>query len=136
MSHSSTRSQQRRKPAQAARSRASDGAIYIALIMIGAFAVFLAVVLTSQPWQHFAVGYVIALLALTNLFGWQAWAGKHLAEWQQALAKVPLRFAGYGSKGGRPLEAAHGSAAARSALFIFLALSVAIIAAATFLIAR
>ena len=104
--------------------------------MIGVFGVFLAVVLTNQPWQQFALGYAIALLLLMNLFGWQTYAGRHLAEWQQALAKVPLRFAGYGTKGGRPLEAAHGSAGARSALFIFLALSVVIIAAATFLIVR
>jgi hypothetical protein len=136
MSHSSTRTHPKRKSAHAASPRASDGAIYIALLMIGAFAVFLAVVLTNQPWQHFAVGYLIAILALVNLFGWKAWAGKHLTEWQQALAKVPLRFAGYGTRGGRPLEAAHGSAAARSALLIFLALSVAIIALGIFLVIR
>ena len=65
------------------------------------------------------------LARITN-FG--AYRGKRMANWQQALARLPLRFAGYGTKHGKPLAAAHNAAAARKMIAISIVVSVLVLA--------
>jgi hypothetical protein len=115
-----------RRPEQA--RRASDSTIYAGLILIGVFVVALAVPLTQgDHWQEVAVGYVIAMAWLVNLYGFRAWRGVHLANWQAALARIPLRFIGYGRKGGKPIEAAAGHDDAGKAIIVSVIVSVLII---------
>ena len=93
--------------------------------MIGIFAAVLAIPLTGgEYWREVALAYLVIMTAFINLFARQAYLGRQLAPWQQALARLPLRPAGYGTRGGKPLEAAHGHAAARRALLISAVVSV------------
>jgi hypothetical protein len=111
------------------RRGAPDGAVYIGLIMIGAFGIWLWTIVAPGPdaWKHALLVYVILVLALINLYTWRVYFGARLANWQQSLARLSLRWAGYGTRGGRPLAAAHGSRPAGIMLMLTMATSVAII---------
>ena len=111
-----------------------DGAVWIGLAMIGVFAVALWYLISKETWRHGVVGYVIAVALLLNLYVWRACTGRSLARWQKSLAKVPLRLAGYGARGGKPLEAAKGSPRARTMLFLSIATSAVVIVLATWLL--
>ncbi len=119
--------------APSGRQDAPDGAVYIGLVMIGVFGVWLWSIAApsevQEPWKHALLGYVIAVLALVNLSTWRVYFGGRLARWQQSLARLSLRWAGFGTKGGRPLEAAHGSRRARIMLILTMVASVVIIVA-------
>jgi hypothetical protein len=123
----------KRKPVKPARQQENDVAVYIGLLMIGLFSIALFGTL-YQTWQVFTVGYIIAILFLINLYGWRAYLGRELAGWQRSLAKLPLRFAGFGNRHGHPLSAAKGQPPARTALVVCLIVSAAIAAAATYLL--
>ena len=116
--------------------RTPDGAIYIGLLMIGLFATGLWYLVSYDTWKHGLLGYVIALTVLVNLYAWQVCAGKRLANWQQSLARLPLRCAGYGTSKGRPLEAANGSPRAKMMLMISIATSMLLIVGLTLLLIR
>lgn len=106
-----------------------DGAIYAGLTLIGVFITLLAVPLTGgDHWREVALGYVIAMAWLTNLYAYRAYRGAHLSHWQAALARLPLRCAGYGTRGGKPIEAAKGHDNARRALIGSVIVSVLVIA--------
>ena len=100
-----------------------DGGVYIAFVLGGAFAMVLWWVTDPDSWKSGLIGYVIALAFLVNLYGWRAYLGGHLSGWQQSLARLPLRCVGYGTKGGRPIEAAHGEPSVQMILFVSLATS-------------
>jgi len=107
-----------------------DRAVYTGLYMIGVFVVLLAVPLTEGAlWRHTLIGYLLLMAIMINGFAWRAYRGGTLARWQATLARIPLRWAGYGARGTRPLEAAHGRPEARRALTFSVLLSVVIIAA-------
>jgi hypothetical protein len=100
--------------------------------MIGAFGVWLWSIVASQveeAWKHGLLVYVIVVLALVNLYTWRVYFGGRLARWQQSLARLSLRWAGFGTRGGRPLEAAHGSRRAGVMLILTMVTSVVIIVA-------
>ena len=111
-----------------------DGAVWIGIAMIGVFAVALWYLVSRDTWRHGVVGYVIAVAVLLNLYTWRACQGRPLVRWQQSLARLPLRFAGYGTPGGKPLEAAKGSGRARMMLFLSVATSMVVIALVTWLL--
>lgn len=118
------RSKQHRQPA----ARSNDAAIYIAFILVGVFIAFLAWLLDFEiGWREITLGYCGALAVLINLYAFSAYRGRHLAGWQQALARLPLRFAGYGRSVAKPLEAAHNSERAKLAIFISVAVCVVIL---------
>ncbi len=108
-----------------------DGAVYIGVVMVGIFGVWLWAIAVPGPenWKHGLMGYAIAVVALVNFTAWRICMGGHVAPWQQSLARLVLRWAGYGTAGGRPLDAAHGSARAKTVLFISLGVSAAALAA-------
>lgn len=112
--------------------RAADRAVYIGLIMIGVFAIGLWYLIAEGTWAHGLIGYVIAIAILVNLFTFQAYRGQALAGWQQSLARLPLRWVGYGTRHGKPLEAAKGSPSARAMLAVSLAASVIIVSLLSF----
>ena len=49
-----------------------DGAVYIGLLMIGAFGVWLWTIVASDPdaWKHAVIGFVLAIAVLVNLYTW------------------------------------------------------------------
>ena len=103
-------------------------AVYAALVLVGGFIAFLAWLANfGVSWGEITLGYCAALAVLMNLYAVQAYMGKNLAGWQQALARLPLRFAGYGRTGDKPLEAAHSSDRAKAAIFISIAISVLVL---------
>lgn len=107
----------------------SDQAVYFMLLVVGFFIVILAWLFTEgRHWSAVALGYLIALAYLTNLYTYKAYRGRPLANWQQSLARVPLRFVGYGTRGGKPLEAAHHHPETKTALLVSIALSAALVA--------
>jgi hypothetical protein len=124
---SGARKQTARAPAR--RAGAPDGAVYIGLIMIAAFAIWLWTIIANEPgsWKPALLVCTVILLALVNLYTWRVYFGARLAPWKQSLARLTLRWAGYGTRGGRPLEAAHGSRGAKIMLLLTMVTSVVII---------
>lgn len=112
------------------RNSTADGGVYIGIAMIGVFGIWVWMVAApgASSWKHGLLGYVIAVLVLINLYSWRVYLGKHLAGWQQSLARLILRWAGYGTPTGRPLAAAHGSARAKMVLLVGLSTSALIVA--------
>ena len=125
-----------RKSSRPARATTNDGGVYIGVVMIGAFGIWLFTIVTDSAWIQGLLGYVIAVTFLVNLYTWRVCAGKSLVGWQRSLARLPLRFVGYGTRGGKPLEAAHGSQRAKSILFVSIAASAVAIVGLTMLIIR
>ncbi len=123
----------RKSPGRSRPSGPPDGAVYIGLLMIGAFGIWLWTIVATDPdsWKHAVIGFVLAIAVLVNLYTWRVCAGKRLAPWQQSLARLPLRWVGYGTKGGKPLDAAHGSDRAKMMLFLSVATSAVVIALLT-----
>jgi len=121
------------KRSQPDRTSPPDGAIYIGILMVGAFGVLLWNVLDGE-WQHALLGFVIAVAVLVNLFTFQVVRGKSVVPWGKALARLPLRFVGFGTRGGKPVEAAHGSPRAQAMLAVSIATSAVVIAGLTLLI--
>ncbi|MCP3905484.1 MAG: hypothetical protein GY715_17805 [Planctomycetes bacterium] len=136
MSKTTAKKRHRKKPGTPPAPRTRDRSIYLGLFIIGAaVALFAYLVFEGQPyWRHITLGYVIAMAWLMNVYAVSAYRGKHLANWQQALARIPLRFAGYGTKHGKPLEAAHGSVAARRAIIMSVVVSAAIVVLVSFVL--
>ena len=132
MSKTSSRSHRKRSAAAPTR-RGSDLAIYGGFLLIGAFVAFLSVLL-SQDWRQVALGYLIAMALLVNFYAWQACRGRRLAGWQQSLARLALRWSGYGTARGRPIEAAKGSNRAKMMLMVSMATSVVLIVLLTWLL--
>ena len=122
------------RTARTTDTRTVDGGVYIGLVMIGVFGIGLFSILSSgntDAWKHGLLGYVIAVSFLVNLYTWQVCAGRTLAGWQQSLARLPLRCAGFGTRGGKPLAAAHGSDRAKMMLFVSIATSAVVIVGLT-----
>jgi FtsH-binding integral membrane protein len=138
MSHSHhERQHHKKKPVRnEAINPMPDGAVYIGLLLIGVFAVLVISVTFSVPWQHLALGYVMALIFLVNLYAWRVYLGHEIAPWSQALARIPLRFAGFGTREGRPLTAAKGEQRAAMTLWVCLAISAMLLVADGYLLVR
>jgi hypothetical protein len=132
MSKSSAHSKRRKTAAQAQeRPLASDRTIYIGLLAISAFIIFLAflLILERSHWKIFTVIYAAVIAYLVNLQAFRAYRGRQLANWQSALARLPLHWVGYKRTGGRPLAAAHDQPRVLRALFVSIVISLLIIAA-------
>ena len=113
----------------------SDRSVYLGALIIGLFVIILGGLLSEASyWPHFAVGYLAVLLYQINAAGWSAYRGKPMPDWKHSLAKLPLRGAGFGSKTGKPVEAAHGQPAVRTALITFGVISLIVIAGLAFLV--
>ena len=124
MTKSSSRGRSKKSStSRPARRTVSDGGVYIAFVLGGAFAMLLWSIADPDSWRSGLIGYVIALAFLVNLYGWRAYLGRHLSRWQQSLARLPLRCVGYGTEGGRPIEAAHGAPSVQMILYVSLAAS-------------
>ena len=118
--------------ASAAATAASDTRVYIAAVILTAAAVLIAVLLDEGdgllPWPTFAVCVgIIAWFINTN--AWAAYRGRaaSMPPWKQALARLPLRCVGYGSKGGKPLEAAHDVPAVRRVVIVSTVVSLLVV---------
>ena len=121
--------------APAPRPGAPDGAVYIGVIMIAAFAVWMWTIVSGpNSWQPALLVCTVIVLALVNLYTWRVYFGARLAPWQQSLARLSLRWAGYGTRKGRPLEAAHGSRPAKIMLILTMVTSVVVIVALAWLL--
>lgn len=106
-----------------------DRTVYFLAILIGGFGVVIACLLTSERYMlHLAFGYIALVLYTINLEGWMAYRAKPRSDWRRVLAKLPLMPVGFGTKGGKPLDAAHGQPAVRKALIVFGLISVVLIA--------
>ena len=112
-----------------------DRTVWFLAALIGGFGVVIACLITSERYMlHLAFGYIALLLYTINLEGWMVYLAKPRSDWRRVLAKLPLMPVGYGTKGDKPLEAAHGQPAVRKALIIFGLISVALVAAMVYLL--
>ena len=128
MTKSSSRGRSKKSsPSRTAPRTVNDGGVYIAFVLGGAFAMLLWWIADPDSWRSGLIGYIIALAFLVNLYGWRAYLGRHLSGWQQSLARLPLRCVGYGTKGGRPIDAAHGAPSVQMILFVSLATSAVVV---------
>lgn len=105
----------------------SDRAIYGGVILIGFFFTILGWMLMDAHWREPLIIYIAAMAYIIVLATFAVYRGKHIPNWQQALARIPLRFVGYGTKDGKPLEAAHGQANTRNALLMSMIVSLAVV---------
>lgn len=106
----------------------SDKVIYSGLMLIGFFACAIGSIIFEDQWRLIAVSYVAILAYLVNINVWHVYRGKHLGNLASSLARIPLRFVGYGTKGGKPLEAAHDHASTLRAFFVSVIVSLLIVA--------
>jgi len=130
MSKTSAKSHRKKKSTGRAPTgpNTSDLSIYIGLLIIGGAIALAASLLTeAENWREVALGYLVLMAILVNLYAVSAYHGKRMANWQQALARLPLRFAGFGTKHGKPLAAAHNAAAARKMISISIVVSVIVL---------
>lgn len=129
MSKSSSKSHpKKRAPSNTTkRSVIPDGGIYTFIVGVGAIGMVFWWGSSPDDWQYGLVGYLIFIAILVNLNAWKACQGRRLSSWQQSLARLPLRCAGYGIKGGRPIEAAKSHQGAKTMVLISMAFSVAVI---------
>lgn len=119
------------------RRKTTDRAIYFGVLIVGFFAVMLASLFVGvEYWPVLSVIYLALIAYIIAFDTWQVYRGKHLANWHQAMAKLPLRFVGYGTREGKPLEAAHDHPEVLKALGVFLAVSVVILAPLAYLAIR
>lgn len=114
----------------------SDRAVYLGMLIVGFFFVMLGWLFAPEYWGLFALGYLALMAYLINFSVLDVYRGKHLANWRQSLARIPLRTVGYGTKEGRPLDAAHDHPETFRALTWSLIISLIVLAAATLVIAR
>ena len=113
----------------------SDRAVYWGIIIIGLFVVLLGWMLSeAEYWRQTAIGYIALVVLNINFAGWDLYRNRKLSHWKQSLAKIPLRSLGYGSKDGKPLEAAHGQPAVKSRMLAFGGLSVIAVLAIGFVL--
>lgn len=112
----------------------NDLAIYIGVLMIGAFGVFLITLVTQGAWREAVAGYLLAVLGIINWSGWSAFLGRTLQPWQQAFARIPLRFAGFAGAHAKPITAAKHHPAARNTMFITALISLVLVIAITALL--
>jgi hypothetical protein len=113
----------------------TDRAVYLGFIIVGFFLTMLVWLFTEgRYWRPVALGYIIAGAYLMNFYVFQVYRGRHLEHWQQSLARLPLRFAGYGTKGGKPLEAAHDHQETKKTLLVSIAVSAAIVVLLSFVL--
>lgn len=115
-----------------------DGGVYIGILMIGVFGIWLVTIFVDSPdaWKQGLLGFVIAVGFLVNFYTWKVCAGKPIAGWKQSLARLPLRCVGYGTRGGKPLSAAHGSDRAKMMLYLSIATTCVVILGVTLLLIR
>ena len=121
----------RKSQSRPSSTQTNDLGLFVGLLLIGAFFTFL-LMLMGMRWQVCVLGFVIFLAFFINLSAAQAVGGETNLGWRKGLARLPLRFAGYGSRGGKPLEAAKGSAKAKMMVFISIAVSTIIVVGMTF----
>ena len=136
-----TSARRRRKRSHAPKAPAiqpiKDRTVYWGLAVVGLFIGLLSWLFTdARYWGVVVLVYVIVVAYFINLYAFRAYRGQHLDHWQQCLARVPLRFVGYGSKEGKPLEAAHDHPETRTALIASLFASLAILAGLGFIVFR
>lgn len=106
----------------------SDRAVYWGLAIIGLFFVLMAWLFTSgMYWREATLLYLAFVAYQLNLATWQIYRGRMPANWQQSLARIPLRSVGYGTKDGKPLEVAHDQPAVKNALVTSIGASVIIL---------
>ena len=130
MSKPSARGKRRASSKRQPASRpTSDRTFYFGFIVIGGFVAFLTAVLTTGAyWLHAVLAYAALIAFFVHSSALAVYRGRHdLAGWQRALARLPLRFAGYGKSGGKPAEAAHDEPKALRTIIISALLSVVVI---------
>lgn len=115
---------------RASRQPSIDGGVYVALLLIGAALIAGAFLVGegNRLTGPVALGYCAILAWLVNGAAWSAYRGRALTRWRQSLARIVLRPAGYGGHGGKPLEAAHGVPAVRTAVVVSVLVSLALLA--------
>ena len=121
---------------RSAQQRSNDRGIYAVIIMVGLFGLGLWYLVSYETFPHAVIGYLAAVLGIVNWCAFKAFSGMDMADWQESLARLPLHFAGYGTRQGRPVKAAQGQANAKMVLMISVALSVAILVGVTLLLIR
>jgi hypothetical protein len=113
-----------------------DGAVYFLFVTLGVCIGFFAWLIAGGSAVPWVVGYVLAVLWLLNMSVVKAYRGGSMAPWQKSLARLPLRPAGFGVRGGKPVEAAHGEPVVRTALITTACVSLAIAAVGLAVMAR
>jgi hypothetical protein len=94
----------------------SDRSFYLGFMFIGAFLIGLVWLATGGHWKEPLLAYCLLLCLMTVSYAYRACRGEHLPPWRQSLAKLILRWAGYGTKDGKPIDAAHDAPAAKKAV--------------------
>ncbi len=133
--HRRTKSHERH--ARKSRAGQFDGGVYLACVFFWAVIVTFTFLITQGDREAVGlctVGYLMILALLVNGSAFRAYQGRPLTSWRAALARIPLRPAGFGGRNGRPIEAAHEADGARIAIMVSIAVSAVILAVMAFLL--
>jgi len=129
MTKSASRKKGGRLP-RADRPAIPDRAFYVSFVLVTAFIAFLAMI-TIDPgaWRYALIICAACFVITANYYAWQTCRGARLSGLKAALARVPLRPAGYGTRHGRPIGAAHDRPEAKQALAVSAIVSVVLLGA-------
>ena len=130
--HGARHHPKQKSQAKPATSPTSDLGLFVGLLLIGVFASFLMTLVLEITLRQCALGFVIFMAVFINFSAVQAVWGETNLGWRKGLARLPLRFVGYGARGGKPLEAAKGSDKAKMMVFVSVAVSVLIVVGMTY----
>jgi hypothetical protein len=119
---------------RSAEKRQNERGIYAAILMVGIFGLGLWYLASDTTFPHAVIGFLLAVFGLVNWSALQAVRGQELAGWQKALARLPLQFAGYGTTGGKPVEAARGQENAKMVLMVSASLCLVVLIALSWLL--
>jgi hypothetical protein len=127
MTRTATRSKSKRQPNRPANPKANDVGMFGGIVLIGIFVALLGMFSGPGNITKFVYVYAAIVIALINLSVWQMVLRGRVAPIQKPLARLPLRFVGFGLPKTRPLEAAKGEPVARQAAIITSVISVIVI---------
>ncbi|TVQ54987.1 MAG: hypothetical protein EA377_04365 [Phycisphaerales bacterium] len=134
MSRSTSKNPRGKAAAQrSAAQRNQDRGVFAVVVMVSLFILGLWFLASAETFPYAVIGCIAAILGFFNFYTLKVIRGQKLAIWQKPFARLPLRFAGFGGRGMKPLEAARGEQAAMMAFYITLAVSVALLVLATLL---
>jgi len=107
-----------------------DQAVYVTIVIGGAFLVVVVTLLDIGPTWGMTTVALLALVGLGAIVqAKRLHGGAKVVGWRRSLARLPLRLGGFGVRGRRPLGAAAGDPRAVRSVVLFAVVGVLVLAA-------
>lgn len=136
MTRTADRSKSKKHSNRPASPKVNDVGMLGGIVLIGIFVALLGMFSGPGNVTRFIYFYALLVIALINLSVWQMVLRGRVAPILKPLARLPLRFVGFGLPKTRPLEAAKGEPAARQAAIVTTVVSLIVIVGAALFVFR